>query len=476
MGFVLLGFSLYLIFIVGIGVYASKFSSKGISEYYLAGRNLNFFVMALSAVASGRSAWLLLGFTGMAYTMGASAIWAAIGYTVVELWLFWFYAPRLRQFSEHHGCITVPDFFAARFPDKADSLRILLTVLILVFMVAYIAAQLVAGGKAFESTFGIDQTTGIVFTSLIILFYTVLGGFLAVSITDMVQGIFMVVALVLVPMLGIHQFGGWEKMLLALPREEFGILDPMAISAGALWGFLGIGLGSPGSPHILVRYMAIRHRQQLLWSGIIGTGWNVVMAVGALFIGLVGRAYFPDLQALPQEDPEQLFPQLAGQVLPPAIFGLVIASVFAAIMSTADSQLLVAASSIVRDFYQKVLKKEDALEEKHLVRRSRLVVILLVLFALGFGFLAQDLVFWLVLFAWAGLGAAIGPTSILALFWRQTSGTSVIAGMVTGATLVVLWRQVPFFKEQIWDIYEMIPAFFVASLVTIIVSLRDLKD
>ena len=432
--------------------------------------------MALSAVASGRSAWLLLGFTGMAYTLGASAIWAAVGYTAVELWLFWFYAPQLRQFSEQHHCITVPDFYAARFPGKAKSLRILLAVLILVFMVAYVAAQLVAGGKAFESTFGIGQTAGIVFTSLIILFYTVLGGFLAVSMTDMVQGVFMIIALVLVPLLAIHNFGGWDKVVMALPKEEAGFLDLTAISTGALWGFLGIGLGSPGSPHILVRYMAVRHRRQLVWSGIIGTGWNVVMAVGALFIGLAGRAYFPNMQALPQGDAEQLFPQLAGQVLPPAVFGLVVAAIFAAIMSTADSQLLVAASSIVRDVYQKVLKKGDPPEEKHLVRWSRWVVVVLVLLALIFGFTAQDLVFWLVLFAWAGLGAAIGPTSILALFWKRTTGTAVIVGMITGAITVVLWQQVPFFKDQLWDIYALIPAFLAGSLVTVVVSWVDRED
>src|SRR6056297_3583911 len=288
----------YLVLLIGIGIYSSRFSSEGISEFFIGGRKMSRFVVALSAVVSGRSAWLLLGVTGMAYAQGASAVWAVIGYIVVELFLFLYYARRLRNFSETYDCITIPDFFAERFNDKTGTLRILLVVVFLIFMVSYVSAQFVAGGKAFASSFHIDQSTGIILSAVIILAYTVLGGFLAVSLTDMFQAIFMLAALV----------------------------DPMALSIGALVGFLGIGLGSPGNPHILTRYMSIDDVNQLRWKAVVGTAWNVIMAWGAIFIGLAGRVYFPEVDLLPGSDTENLYPVLAQQHLHPIIFGVVVAS------------------------------------------------------------------------------------------------------------------------------------------------------
>lgn len=457
----------YLLLLVGIGIYSSRFSSEGISEFFIGGRQINRFVVALSAVVSGRSAWLLVGVTGMAYSQGASAVWAVIGYVTVELFLFLYYARRLRNFSETYDCITVPDFFAERFNDKNGYLRIALVVVFLIFMVSYVSAQFVAGGKAFASSFGLTQTNGIFLTALIIMAYTVLGGFLAVSLTDMFQAIFMIFALVVLPFIAIWEAGGLSNVLSQLNGMEMGLVDPLAISMGGLFGFLGIGLGSPGNPHILSRYMSIDDPKQLRWSAVVGTIWNVVMGWGAIFIGLAGRVYFPEVDLLPASDTENLYPVLAQQHLHPVIFGIVVASIFAAIMSTADSQLLVAASAVVRDIYDRIMKKGQEISQQKLVRYSRIVVILLVAVALFFSLIAQELVFWLVLFAWAGLGASIGPTSILALYWKGTTRKGIFAGLITGTLVTIVWYYIPVLKN---NLYELIPAFGLSLLATWLVS------
>ncbi len=465
-----IAFVAYLLILIGVGIYSARFSSEGISEFFIGGRKMNRFVIALSAVVSGRSAWLLLGVSGIAWVQGASAVWAVAGYIIAEFFLFLYYAPRLRRFSEKYDCITVPDFFSERFRDHAGHMRILLVIIFLIFMVSYVSAQFVAGGKAFASGFGLEQNTGILISAAIILLYTILGGFLAVSLTDMIQAILMIGALITLPVVAVID-GGLMNILAELKQID-GFVDPFALSAGAFIGFIGIGLGSPGNPHILSRYMAIDDAKQLRFAAYVGTAWNIFMAMGAILIGMIGRYYFPDIALLPAEDTENLYPALAQEHLHPALFGIVVASIFAAIMSTADSQLLVAASSVVRDLYDKLIRREEEIPHKRLVAYSRLVVFGLVLLALLIGLGAQELVFWLVLFAWAGLGAAIGPTSILALFWKGTTKWGVIAGLLIGTLTTILWYYIPVLKD---NIYELIPAFLLSVLATWLVSLFTQK-
>jgi len=458
----------YLVMIILIGIYAARFSSKGISNFFIGGRKMSMLVVALSAVVSGRSAWLLLGVTGMSFTMGFSALWAVLGYTVVEFFLFFFYAPRIRRFSERYDCITLPDFFAERFGDHDGRLRSVVVAIIIIFMIAYVSAQFVAGGKAFHSSFNLSETQGILLTTVIVLFYTMVGGFLAVSLTDTIQGFFMIVALVILPLVVIASLGGFSEFYrLAAVVGDGNFFNPLALSAGALIGFLGIGLGSPGNPHIIARYMSIKDPAKLKMVALVGTSANVVMGLGAIITGIAGRLYFPDVAMLPGEDPENLYPMLAGQHLHPILFGVVIASIFAAIMSTADSQLLVAASALVRDIYEKLIHKGKVIPQKRLVVMSRIVVVFLVSLALLLGLIAEQLVFWLVLFAWAGLGAAFGPTSILALYWKNATRTGIIAGMISGALCVIVWTRIAVLANFL---YELIPGFIVALLVTVIVS------
>lgn len=463
----------YLLLLMAIGIYSSRFSSKGISEYFIGGRKMNRVVVALSAVVSGRSAWLLLGVTGMAYARGPSAVWAVVGYILVEIFLFLYYAKRLRIFTEKRKCITIPDFFAERFGDHDGRLRITIVAIFLVFMIGYISAQFVAGGKAFASGFGLEMNTGILVTALIVVAYTIVGGFLAVSLTDMFQAILMILALVILPIIAILNAGGLIELLQQLSAMDAAFVDPFAISVGAAIGFMGIGLGSPGNPHILARYMSIDDSAQLRVAAIIGTIWNVLMAWGAVFIGLAGRAYFPDVSMLPAGDTENLFPVLAQEHFHPVLFGVVLASIFAAIMSTADSQLLVAASSVVRDVYEKIIRKGEDVSQRILVLYSRIVVFLLVVLSLIVGFLAEDLVFWLVLFAWAGLGASIGPTSILALYWKGTTRAGIFAGLITGTVVTIGWYYMPGMTDIL---YELIPGFIAAFLATWLVSLFTEKN
>jgi len=468
-GWSLAAFLGYLAVLVGIGAYSTRFSSEGISEFFVGGRKMKRLVVALSAVVSGRSAWLLLGVTGMAYATGASALWAVTGYTVAEFFLFFYFAGRLRRFSDRYDCITVPDFFAARFGDDDGRLRVTLAVILLVFMVSYVSAQFVGGGKAIGASFGLGHTAGVLLTAGIVLLYTMAGGFLAVSLTDTLQAFLMLFALLGLPLVAIPAAGGWSAVGAELGAYQPGFVDPLNLGLGAFLGMVGIGLGSPGNPHIIVRYMSIDDADQLRWAAGVGTTWNVLMGAGAVLIGLAGRVFVPEASMLPAADTENLFPVLARLHLHPALFGVVVASIFAAIMSTADSQLLVAASSVVRDVYQRVLRRDREVPERRLVILSRSIVALLVGAALVMGLLAEDLVFWLVLFAWAGLGAALGPTAILALYWKRTTRAGIFAGLVTGTVTTIVWYLTPALKAFV---YELIPAFLLSLAATVIVSRR----
>jgi Na+/proline symporter len=277
----------------------------------------------------------------------------------------------------------------------------------------------------------------------------------------------MLFALLALPLLAIINFGGFSETFTALVAMD-ATLDPFAISFGAALGFVGIGLGSPGSPHILIRFMSVDDPRQLRYVAHVGTLWNVLMALGAVAIGILGKLYFTDVSMLPGADTEQLFPELARQLLHPFLFGLILAAIFAAIMSTADSQLLVAASGLVRDLYEKMFQRGDAIPQRTMVLYSRLAVTMLVVLSTALALIAEELVFWLVLFAWAGMGASIGPTSILALYWKRTTRAGVIAGLVSGTLTAILWYLTPALKGVL---YELIPAFLVSLVVTVLVSL-----
>jgi sodium/proline symporter len=471
---VIVTIAVYLAVMLLVGFLAGRFAGRSITHFFLGGRVMKDWVVALSAVASGRSAWLLLGLSGTAYLSGLPAIWALPGYILAELWMFWQMGVRLRRFTGAGGDITVPDYLESRFGDRTHLLRIASVVLFFIFVAPYLAAQFSAGGKIFHSAAGLDPLHGIVITAAIVLIYTVAGGFLGVSLTDVLQSFLMILALLVLPAWAVISAGGIGAVVSQLGGLEAALTNPWALGVGATIGLIGIGFGSPGSPHILVRHMSIEHPRMLRRAALLGTVWNVLMGWGAIWIGLCGRFYFGDPSVLPAGDKEYIFPLLAGEFFPPILFGLMVSAVLAAIMSTADSQALIVASGVVRDVIQKLTRWGAGLSERALVTLSRIVVLVLVLAGLIWSVLGQqgiiesETVFWLVLLAWSGLGASIGPVMILSLYWRRMTAWGALAGMLTGAVVTLVWDKVEVLNSAM---YELVPAFILACIAIWIVSL-----
>jgi sodium/proline symporter len=460
-------FLLTLLLPIGIGLLA-LLKTKNQSDFFVGGRVMNKIVVALSAVSSGRSSWLVLGLSGMAYTLGTGAVWAIVGYIIVEAFQFVYIGKKLRDETQAMESITLLDYFDSRFDDNKSLIRITGAVIIGLFMTAYVAAQFNAGAKTMATALNVSLELSLVFSGLLILVYMVLGGFVAVAYNDVVRAVIMLIGLVVLPVVGIISLGGMGILYDILYNLNPGMIDPFSLSAGVIIGFVGIGLGSPGQPHIVVRYMSIDQSKNLAYSAVVGSAWNIVLGIGAVCIGLVGRAVFPNVNALPASDPEMIYLTLSSKYFGTVFYGLLVGGIFAAILSTADSQLLVVASTFVRDIYEKVLRKKEVIDESQKLKLSRIVVILSGLAAIVLAYIAQDLVFWLVLFAWGGLGASFGPALILSLYWKRTTKAGIISGMITGSFITIIWK---LWLKEPTGIYELIPAFFGALLVIIFVSL-----
>jgi sodium/proline symporter len=452
---------------IGIGLLA-MLKTKNQSDFFIGGRVMNKIVVALSAVSSGRSSWLVLGVSGMAYIFGTGAVWAIVGYITVEALQFVYLGKKLRDETQAMDSITLLDYFDSRFGDNKNLIRITGAVIIGLFMTAYVAAQFNAGAKTIAAALNFSLELSLVISGLLVIVYMVLGGYVAVAYNDVVRAVIMLIGLVVLPVAGMISLGGAGAISDMLYNLNPGMIDPFSLSAGVIIGFVGIGLGSPGQPHIVVRYMSIDHSKNLTYSAIVGTVWNIVLGIGAVCIGLVGRAVFPDINALPGSDPEMIYLVLSSNYFGTVFYGLLVGGIFAAILSTADSQLLVVASTFVRDIYEKVLRKKKAIEEAQKLKFSRIVVILSGLAAIVLAYFAQDLVFWLVLFAWGGLGASFGPALILSLYWKRTTKAGIITGMITGTLITIVWK---LWLKEPTGLYELIPAFFGSLLVVLIVSL-----
>ena len=460
-------FIITLLIPVAVGLLA-MLRTRSQSDFFIGGRAMSAFVVGLSAVSSGRSSWLVLGVSGMAYVSGVGAIWAIVGYTMVEAWQFIYLGRRLRKETQRFESITLLDYFESRFNDNTRLLRITGVVIMIIFITAYVAAQFNAGAKSLSTAMDMPLALSLVISGLLVMIYMVLGGYVAVAYNDVVRALIMLVGLVVLPVVGIVNIGGvgilWEMLLGLSPAH----LDFFSLGAGVIIGFVGIGLGSPGQPHMVIRYMSIKDPVKLKYSAIFGTCWNIVLGIGAVSIGLVGRLLVPEISRLPDEDPEMIYLVLSSGYFGPVLYGLLVGGVFAAILSTADSQLLVVASTFARDLYEKVIARKRQIDEKQKMYMSRAVVILSGILALLLAWVAEDLVFWLVLFAWGGLGAAFGPALVMSLFWKGATKEGIAAGMIGGAVICIGWYLL--FKEQT-GIYELIPAFPGAVILIVVVSL-----
>jgi sodium/proline symporter len=469
----LIAFLVYLAALIAFGVVAYR-RTKTFDDYYLAGRKLNPYVAALSAEASSESGWLLLGLPGQAFSQGIGAVWVALGCVCGTFFNWTAVAKPLRKLTGFFRAITIPDYLESRFKDTSHVLRIISALLIAVFMTAYVAAQFVASGKALSVTFGFDYASAVLIGAAVILFYTMMGGFFAVAWTDALQALMMIFGLVVIPIVGTFKLGGpaalWSK-LAEVTAADSGFLSLRVGKEGIalvtfLVGMIGIGLGYPGQPHVLVRFMAIKKPSLVRRGALLGIIWAVIALYGAVFIGLVGRAILTGDPG----DPERVMPMLAMQLLPGWLAGVMIAAAMAAMMSTADSQLLVASSSFVQDFYHKAFGRTP--KPRTLVILSRLVTLLVGVVAMIIA-LRQDpnnpvgVVFWLVLYAWGGLASSFGPLLVLSLYWKRVTRAGAIAGMISGSATVVIWKNVSVLSDFV---YELVPGFIVSTLVVVIVS------
>lgn len=465
---VLAGFIGYLLVVVVVGFITFRYT-KTLADFLLAGRRLGAWVVAFSERASGESAWLLIGLPGLALASGFSAVWSAIGCAVGIFASWTLVARRLRVQTEKLGALTLPDYFEARFGDASHLLRIVSMAVIVFFFTFYVSAQFLAAGKVLNTTFGLAPIHGMLIGAVIIIFYTIMGGFFAVAWTDLIQGILMAGAMILLPLAAWIELGGVSGV-----AERIGGMDPNLLLAtggksghalvmGLIIGSLGIGLGYVGQPHLLTRFMAIREPRELRKGTMIAMSWVVVAFWGAVLVGIAGLAHF-GVGGL--EDPEHVMPQVATLFLPAGIAGIVISAAIAAMMSTADSQLLVATSALSEDIYHQLINKDAP--QKRLVAISRIGTVLIGIIAFVLALGAQEQVYWFVLYAWAGLGAAFGPCMVLSLWWKRTTKWGVFAGMVVGSVTTVVWHNVPVLKDFV---YELVPAFILALVAVVVVSL-----
>lgn len=471
----LIAIGLYLILMILIGIYSYAKTKNSSEDFLIGGRKMGAVVTALSAGAADMSGWLLMGVPGAVYLSGISASWIAIGLTIGAYLNYVLIAPRLRVYTEiSNNSITLPVFFENRFKDKSQLLKITSSVLILIFFTLYTSAGMVSGGRLFESAFGLDYNTGLIVTSFVVVLYTFFGGFLAVSLTDFVQGTIMLIALLLVPTVMLIDMDGWTNMLNVLESKNAYYLNIIkGSSAVGIISLLAWGLGYFGQPHILVRFMAISDAKELTKARRVGISWMILTVGGAILVGLFGIAYIashlPEKMAFfdgSKENAETVFIYFSRYLFHPLIGGFLLSAILAAVMSTISSQLLVTSSSMTEDIYKAFLKKNAT--SKQLLLISRLSVLLVAIIAFGLSLTPKDSILNLVGNAWAGFAAAFGPLIILSLFWKKTTMQGALAGMILGALTVLGWVYIPHkFKE----LYEIIPGFAISFIATIIVSL-----
>ncbi|MDR0992185.1 MAG: sodium/proline symporter PutP [Ruminococcus sp.] len=491
---ILAAMCLYLAVIVGVGIFYAKRANESTENYFLGGRTLGPWVTAFSAEASDMSGWLLMGLPGVAYWSGISdAAWTAIG-LLVGTYLNWLIvSKRLRRYSIKAGnAITLPDFFSNRFKEKSPLILTVSAAFILIFFAVYCASCLVTCGKLFSTLFGLPYAYMMLAGAVVVLIYTMLGGFLAESVSDFIQAIVMIVALLTVLIVGTTAAGGIDKVIsnaTGIPGflDFFGIAKPslgadelqqtvsgrpLFLEAGN-YGLLTIvstmawGLGYFGMPQVLLRFMAIRKEEELKSSRRIAVIWCAISLFAAVVIGVIGRALFPTTH-LTAGSAENIFITLSQGLLPTFIAGIVMSGILAATMSSSDSYMLIAASAFSKNIYERVLNKKAS--DKNVMLVSRITILAIALFAIIIAWDENSRIFELVSFAWAGFGATFGPLMLFSLFWKRTTRIGGFIGMITGGVMVFVWKLAVRPLGGIVDIYELLPAFLISCLVIYIVS------
>lgn len=462
-------FVVYLLLMLGIGLVAYM-RTTNLSDYILGGRTLGPWTSAISAGASDMSGWLLLGLPGAAYVSGISASWIAVG-LLIGTWLNWLVvARRLRLYSfKVSDALTLPEYFANRFQDKTHLLRVISAIFILLFFLFYTSSGLVAGGRLFETVFGYDYTMAVTIGTIAVISYTFFGGFLAVSWTDLIQGLMMVAALLIVPIVAFSDLGGTSGAGAALAAESEHMLawfrdasTGEALSVIGIVSSLAWGLGYFGQPHILARFAAIRSDRDIPAARRIAVSWTAIALICSVAVGLLGVGFVQRDLA----DGETVFMVMVNLIFHPVIAGILLAAILAAIMSTADSQLLVSSSALTDDFYKAIFRKDASQTELVWVGRFAVIGIAIIAYLLALN--PDATVLDLVAYAWAGFGAAFGPALIMSLYWRRMNRWGALAGIVVGGVTVVLWAEA---SGGIFDLYEIVPGVIFAYIAIVVASL-----
>ncbi len=469
----IVAFLAYVAIVLSIGVYA-YLKTKNATDYFLGGRELSPTVTAISAGASDMSGWVLLGLPGYAYLAGLEAAWISLGLVIGVAANWGLMAKRLRIYSEQlDDAVTLPTYLQRRFADKTPWLKSISSLSILLFFLFYVGSGLIAGGKLFNEVFGFDYQIAVFVSVALILFYTLFGGFLAVSWTDVFQGLLMLLALVCVPVLVISQAGGLDEFTAQISLKNPQLLNVFTDINGDALGWLAIvsamgwGLGYFGQPHILARFMAIRSAAETGKAASIGVTWAFLCYLLAILVGLSGVAYLPGV--IP--DSEKVFIALTGLIFHPLIAGILLAAILAAIMSTVDSQLLVCSSSLAEDLYPLVVKKQLSPEQR--LQLGRVAVVILALMATLLAMEPDSKVLDVVSYAWAGLGASLGPAILISLYWRKMTARGALAGVFVGGATVIIWPQ---FEGGIFELYSLVPGFGVSALAVVVGSLIDSSE
>ncbi len=489
---------LYMCVVVGIGLYFYKRAQKNSENYFLGGRSLGPWVAAMSAEASDMSGWLLMGLPGLAYWCGlADAFWTAIGLAIGTYVNWLIVAKRLRNYSQVAGnSITIPEFFSNRYKEKKKVILGISAAFILIFFVVYAASCFVTCGKLFSTLFGFNYHATLIIGAIFVVAYTLIGGFLAESVSDFMQAIVMICALVTMIIVGVVNAGGFGAVIensKAIPGffSLTEIANPVTVDGAQVgglfgpasdYGFIRIlsmlawGLGYFGVPQVLLRFMAIRKAGEIRQSRIIATVWCVISLFAAVLIGLIGRTVFPSHAELnTSSEAENILIVLSSEFLPLIVVGLIMAGILAATISSSDSYLLIASSSVSVNIYKQIIRKDKEVDEKKVMWISRAVLVIIAIIGVIIAWDEDSVIFNIVSFAWAGFGATFGPIMLFSLFWKRTTRAGAIAGMVTGGVSVFVWKLLlnKFLSDtvSIFGIYELLPAFILSSIAIVVASL-----
>ncbi len=455
-----------VVLVVYLGILAalaiwSRSETHTLSGFYLGGKKMPYWVVAFSTNATGESGWLLLGLSGMGYLVGTSAYWIVVG-EIIGIGLSWLLiSRRLKRFGDETDSITVPDVLAAKFEDRWHLVRAVAVLIIVVMVTTYVTAQMVSTGKAFSSFLGMKYETGVIVGSVIIIAYTFVGGYKAVSYTDVVQGVLMLLGLIAVPVAAVVAAGGWGAVTTTLAAEDPALVDWFSFPGKPVWigivSFMAIGLPFLGVPQLLIRFMSARDDEEVRKARIVSMVVLLLFTAGAVTAGVAGRALFPGLA-----DSETIFPRLSNELFPPVISGMLLVVVLSAIMSTVDSLLLLASSSVVRDTYQKIMGSTE--DDERLSRYGKYVTIVIGVIAVILGVQEPRVIFHFVLASWSGLGSAFGPVVLGLLYNRDITWMGVLCGMLGGFAASVIWLM--FYKADYYGLYEAIPGFVTGLVLT----------